>query len=116
MTHEKLLKHYFEQESSKGDLSPEQWGTVLLRVRRHKDRGWFGKVTAPLTVRRPALAIAASLFLVVMVGAISLWIIAPWEGHDPYGSLPPFRGTLAVLASPATPVSPGIGGIPGTPW
>ena len=114
MTHEKLLKHYFEQESSKGDLSPEQWGTVLLRVRRHKDRGWFGKVTAPLTVRRPALAIAASLFLVVMVGAISLWIIAPWEGHDPYGppAIPGYAGGSGI---PGHPGRPGIGGIPGTP-
>ena len=103
MMYEDLLKHYFEQESTKGDLSPQQWETVLLRVRRHKERGWFGKVMAPFTVRRPALAIATSLVLAVMVGVISLWIIAPWEGNP--GS--PGR--------PGHPGHPGSGGIPGTP-
>ena len=96
-----LLKNYFVQESLKGDLSPVQWETVLLRVRRHKERGWFGKVMAPFTVRRPVLAVAASLVLAVMVGAISLSIIAPWEGNagDP--------------GSPGSPGRPGSGGIPG---
>ena len=68
--HEELLKHYFEQESKKGDLSAEQWEDVLLRVRRQKERGWFGRVMAPLTARQPALAIAASLVIAIMVGAI----------------------------------------------
>ena len=112
--HEELLKHYFERESTKGDLSAEQWETALLRVRRQKDRGWFGKVMAPFTVRRPALAIAASLFIAVMVGAISLWIIAPWEGHDPYGppAIPGYAG-----GSPVHPGGGGTGapGVPGRP-
>ena len=101
--HEELLKHYFEQESTKGDLSAEQWEDVLLRVRRQKERGWFGRVMAPFTARQPALAIAASLFLAIMVGAIYLWIIAPWEGNagDP--------------GSPGSPGRPGSGFIPGTP-
>ena len=51
--HEELLKHYFERESTKGDLSAEQWESVLRRVRRQKERGWFGRVMAPLTARQP---------------------------------------------------------------
>ena len=114
MMHEKLLNNYFEQESTKGDLSPEQWEDVLLRVRRHKERGWFGRVMAPLTARQPALAIAASLFIAVMVGAISLWIIAPWEGHDSYGP-PAIPGYAGDPGSPGSPGHPGREGIPGTP-
>ena len=30
---EKLLKHYFQREGDKGDLSPDQWETLLDRVR-----------------------------------------------------------------------------------
>ena len=112
MTHEKLLKNYFERESTKGDLSAEQWETALLRVRRQKDRGWFGKVMAPFTVRQPALAVATSLVLAVMVGAISLWIIAPWEGHDPYGP-PAIPGIAGDPNSPGIPGRPGSVGIPG---
>ena len=104
--HEELLKHYFEQESTKGDLSPERWETVLLRVRRQKGRGWFGRVMAPLTARQPALAIAASLVIAVMVGAITLWINAPWEGHVPYPS-------RAIPGAPGDPGSPGRDGVPG---
>ena len=71
--HEELLKHYFEQESTKGDLSAEQWEDVLLRVRRQKERGWFGRVMAPLTARQPALAIALPL-------SSRLWL-----GRFPFG-------------------------------
>ena len=106
--HEELLKHYFEQESKKGDLSTEQWEDVLLRVRRQKKRGWFGRVMAPLTARQPALAIAASLVIAIMVGAISLWIIAPWEGHIPYPS-------RAIPGAPGDPGTPGRDGVPGNP-
>ena len=106
--HEELLKHYFEQESKKGDLSAEQWEDVLLRVRRQKERGWFGRVMAPLTARQPALAIAASLVIAIMVGAISLWIIAPWEGHAPYPS-------RAIPGAPGDPGRPGDSGVVGRP-
>ena len=106
--HEELLKHYFEQESKKGDLSTEQWEDVLLRVRRQKERGWFGRVMAPLTARQPALAIAASLVIAIMVGAISLWIIAPWEGHAPYPS-------RAIPGAPGDPGRPGDSGVVGRP-
>ena len=106
--HEELLKHYFEQESTKGDLSAEQWETVLLRVRRQKERGWFGRVMAPLTARQPALAIASSLVIAIMVGAISLWIIAPWEGHAPYPS-------RAIPGAPGDPGRPGDSGVVGRP-
>ena len=104
--HEELLKHYFEQESTKGDLSAEQWEDVLLRVRRQKERGWFGRVMAPLTARQPALSIAASLVIAIMVGAISLWIIAPWEGHAPYPS-------RAIPGAPGDPGRPGDSGVVG---
>ena len=36
--HEELLKHYFEQESKKGDLSAEQWETVLSGARTTKQK------------------------------------------------------------------------------
>lgn len=35
---ERMLKHYFLRESARGDLSPEQWETVLDRVRGTKQR------------------------------------------------------------------------------
>ena len=106
--HEELLKHYFEQESKKGDLSTEQWEDVLRRVPRHKERVWFGGFMVSLTARQPALAIAASLFIAVMVGAISLWIIAPWEGHAPYPS-------RAIPGAPGDPGRPGDSGVVGRP-
>lgn len=38
---ERMLKHYFQRESAKGDLSPEQWKTVLDRVRTTQRRRHF---------------------------------------------------------------------------
>ena len=38
MMHENLLKHYFDQEGPKGDLSPKQWETVLNHVKTHTSR------------------------------------------------------------------------------
>ena len=112
---EQALKHYFEQESPKGDLEPEQWETVLLRVRRQKDRSRFGKFIAPFPVRRPALAVAASLVLVALVGAASLWIVAPWDRYGPYGppAMPGLSGSDHAI--PGDPGRPGVDGVPGIP-
>ena len=112
---EQALKHYFEQESSRGDLSPEQWERVLIHVRRQKDRSRFGKFIAPFPVRRPALAVAASIVLVALVGAASLWIVAPWDRYGHYGppAIPRLSGSNP--GAPGDPGLPGISGVPGLP-
>lgn len=114
--YEESLKRYFELESSKGDLSAEQWEAVLLRVRGQRNRGWLGKLIAPPTVRRPPLfAAVAAIVLALIVGATSLWIVAPWEGHGPYGppGIPGLGGSAPGF--PGDPGRPGIGGVPGRP-
>lgn len=63
--YEEPLKRYFEQESSKGDLSAEQWEAVVDRVRTTKQKRpfwnpflWFAKrsVAAPVEEDRPLAA------------------------------------------------------------
>ena len=81
---------------------------------RHKEQVWFGGFMVSLTARQPTLAIAAFLFIAVMVGAISLWIFAPWEGHDPYGP-PAMPGYGGEPGSPGDPGKPGDAGVPGSP-
>ena len=84
--HEELLKHYFEQESTKGDLSAEQWERVLSQVKiQDQMRGVLRAVTL-LTARRPLIAMMTTLVLAVVAGGTSLWIVAPWAAapqHEP---------------------------------
>ena len=77
--YEERLKRYFETESSKGDLSPQQWEDVLLHVKSHKERHRFWRLMPPLFTRRPALATATSLAMAVVVVGISLLVAAPWR-------------------------------------
>ena len=53
MMHEELLKRHFEQESSKGDLSPEQWGTVFSHVKTQKQRRLSWGLVTSFVPRRP---------------------------------------------------------------
>ena len=85
MMHEKLLQHYFEQENSEGDLSPEQWETVLGHVKTQKQRRSSWGLLAPLTARGAVPAIAATLVLAITAGVISLWVTAPWDGSSANG-------------------------------
>ncbi len=61
---EQLLKHYFEQEGSKGDLSPDEWATVLSRVKARRQSGW---------ARVPALVkLVAAAAVVALIAALPI--------------------------------------------
>ena len=78
---ERRIKTYFEQEGPKGDLSSQEWEGVLSRVKEHRQKRWPWGPLTPFTVR-PMLTAAASLVLAIVVGGISLWAAAPWEGTN----------------------------------
>lgn len=82
MMYEERLKRYFEQEGAKGDLSPQQWERLLLRVKAQKQRRWLRNLVKSRAIRRPALLMAATVAIAVMAGAASLWVTAPWEGSS----------------------------------
>ena len=94
---EELLKHYFEQESKKGDLSAEQWERVLSQVKiQDQMRGVLRAVTL-LIARRPLIAMMTTLVLAVVAGGTSLWIVAPWTAAPQHEPTP----TQARLGIPA---------------
>ncbi len=109
MTLEERLRRYFDRESAKRDLSHQKWDSVLLRVKSQRQRRGLGGLLLSLTARRPVVTIAASFVLAVMVGVVSLWMTAPWEG--------PSNGWFAGPASgsPGSPGRPGSSGEPGVP-
>ena len=78
MMHEDRLKHYFEQESAKRELSAHQWRSVLSQVKTQNQRRGVWRAVTLLTPQRPLLATAATLVLAVMAVGTSLWITAPW--------------------------------------
>ncbi len=88
MMHEERLKRYFEQESAKGDLSPQQWESVLLHVKTQGQRHGIWKAAISIAAGRPLPAIAATLVLAVMAVGASLWVTAPWEGPRAVRGLP----------------------------
>ena len=102
--HKESLKRYFEMESSKGDLSPQQWEYLLSHVKSHKQRQWFWRLMPPLFARRLALSAATSLALVVIVVGISLWLAAPWErGHSEIPGPPLGWGLVSIPGEPGLP-------------
>ena len=118
MMHEKLLQHYFEQENSEGDLSPEQWETVLGHVKTQKQRRSSWGLMAPFTARGAVPAIAATLVLAVTAGVMSLWMTAPWEGSSTngptpgWGHIPALPGQPGPLGPRSQPGNPGPPGVP----
>lgn len=83
MTQEERLQHYLEREGMNGDLSPQQWESLLLHVKTQRQRRRLWIPVTSLSFRRPILAMAAALVIAVMIGGASLWITAPWEGSSP---------------------------------
>ena len=114
--HKESLKRYFETESSKGDLSSQQWEDLLLHVKSHKQRQWFWRPMPSLFARRLALSAATSLALVVIVVGISLWLAAPWErGHSDMPGPPLGWGLVSIPGEPGLPGIAERSGPPGEP-
>ena len=88
MMHEERLKRYFEQESTKGDLSACQWRGVLSHVKTQNQRRGFWRAVTLLTPQRPLLAAVGAFVLAVMAVGTSLWITAPWETSPPPEPVP----------------------------
>ncbi len=83
MMHEERLERYFEQESTKGDLSARQWRGVLSHVKTRNQRRGFWRATTFLTPQRPILATVGAFVLAVVAIGASLWIAAPWGASPP---------------------------------
>ena len=89
MIHEERLKRYFEQESVRGDLSAQQWESVLSHVKLQEQRRGIRRFMTLFTPRRPLLASAVTLVLLVMAGGASLWVTAEARrGRLKVGELP----------------------------
>ncbi len=88
MMREERLKRYFEQESTKGDLSACQWRGVLSHVKTQDQRRGFWRAMTLLTPQRPLLAATGTFVLAVMAVGASLWITAPWEASPPPEPVP----------------------------
>ena len=56
---EKLLKHFFDREAPKGDLSREQWETVLSFVKTQRQRRTILGIL-PVVFRSPTFSIRRS--------------------------------------------------------
>ena len=120
---EERLKHFFEQEGPRGDLSPRQWSVMLVRVRAYRQRRWSVSQIPSLIARRPILSVAASFVLAIIVGGVYLWTAVPQEPvAEPEGLLA-FRsvedpGPLGIrdLLDKFDPRGePGQPGLPGNP-
>ena len=118
---EERLKRYFEQEGAKGDLSPQQWEAMLLRVKSHRQRRWPWMLIPPLVARRPIFSAAA----VIVLAVLSVWTTANWEmvqeglslGSGPAGEsgLPGLPGNPSNPGPTGPPREPGLPGLPGHP-
>ena len=126
---EERLKHFFDQEGARGDLSSQQWVGMLARVRSYKQRRWYLRLFTSLIARRPIPAVAASVVLAIIVGGVFLWMAVPEETvAEPEGMLA-FRsvedpGPLGIRdlldkfnprGEPGQPGRPGNPGNPGEP-
>ncbi len=81
---ESRIRQHFAQEGAQGDISSQQWQEVLSHVRTQKQRRWpWG--AAVFVMPRPFMAMAVSLVLLVVVGGVSLWVVAPWQQAAPVG-------------------------------
>ena len=98
--HEELLKHYFEQVSKKGDLSPEQWGTVLNAVRTTEQnrRSWnpFTWIAARKPVADARDDLQSSTESRLQAGT---WIRSSWLRLLPASRLGWVASGLVVLAT-----------------
>ncbi len=104
---ENRIKQHFVQEGAKGDLSAEQWQEVLTHVRSEKQRRWpWG--TAIFAMPRPLTAMAVSLLLAVVVGGVSLWVVAPWRQAAPGGTWPLIQLEPSVVPGPGGRPTPQI--------
>ncbi|MBI4295423.1 MAG: hypothetical protein HY669_04570 [Chloroflexi bacterium] len=99
-TLENRIKHYFVQEGAEGDMSPRQWGEVLAHVRRQKQRRWPW-IAAISAMPRPLAAMAVSLVLLVVVGGVSLLVVAPWRQADPGATWPLIQTEPGGVRGPA---------------
>ena len=120
---EERLKHFFEQEGTRGDLTDQQWEGMLTRVRLYKQRRWSFRLVPSFITRRPISSAAAFVVLAIIVGGVFLWTAVPQEPVAlPEGTLA-FRsvedpGPLRIrdLLDKFNPRGePGLPGLPGNP-
>ena len=121
MMHENLLKHYFDQEGPKGDLSPKQWETVLNNAKTQIQadrRGWsLGQRLVPTTRLRWVAAVGISrawtavgvLLIAATFAALGfgLAVLVLSNGHDqaPAAQLDSTVTPTPVTSTP-TPIAP----------
>ena len=119
--HENLLKHYFDQEGPKGDLSPKQWEAVLNHVKSQIQAGRrgssLGQRLAP-TTRLRWFAIAGlsrvwtavgGLLIAATFAALGFGLAVLALSNDP-DQVPAAATTPSPIASTASPVSGATGG------
>ena len=120
MMHENLLKHYFDQEGPKGDLSPKQWETVLNNAKTHIQadrRVWsLGQRLVPTTYLRWVATVGLSrawttvgVLLIAATFAVlgfGLAVLVLSNGHD---QVPAAATTPTPITSIASPVSTATG-------
>ena len=112
MMYENLLKHYFDQEGPKGDLSPKQWETALNHARKHVQadrRGWsLGQLLVPPTRLRwveASLSRAWTTVGVLLIAAtfavlgFGLAVLVLSNGHD---QVPAAQPDATVTPTPTT--------------
>lgn len=97
---ENRIEQHFAQEGAKGDLSLEQWQEVLAHVRMRKQRRWPWGTTI-FAMPRPLTAMAVSLLLAVVVGGVSLWVVAPWKQTAPGVTWPLIQPEPSGVPGPA---------------
>ena len=113
MMHENLLKHYFDQEGPKGDLSPKQWETVLNNAKTHIQadrRVWsLGQRLVPTTHLRWVATVGLSrawttvgVLLIAATFAVlgfGLAVLVLSNGHD---QVPAAQPDATVTPTPTT--------------